>query len=169
MSIKIIDYMSELLPDVKMQDGKTFAWSPSERCITYNSETLDKPSGQWALLHEVSHALENHTQYKSDVELLNMEVTAWQRASELAENMGISIDQEHIQDCLDTYREWLYRRSRCPKCKMVSIQISSSEYRCHNCHDQWTVSPSRFCRPYRLEIKPTEKKRSPSKKAILFS
>lgn len=104
---------------------------------------------EWALLHEVSHALLGHQTYHTDVELLQLEVAAWARAEQLAADFDIHIEADHIQDCLDTYRDWLHGRSICPTCTTRSLQQSDHHYRCHNCHTSWRVSASRFCRPYR--------------------
>lgn len=104
----------------------------------------------WALLHETGHALLAHKSYKTDIELLKMEIAAWEKAHELGIQFAIKIDENHVQDCLDTYRDWLHARALCPSCGTRCLQHSSGhEYRCHNCHTSWKVTPSRFCRPYR--------------------
>jgi hypothetical protein len=117
----------------------------------------DDEQQRWALLHEAAHVLLGHTNYRLDVDLLLLEVAAWGKAKELAGELGVSIDENHIQDSLDTYRDWLHQRSACPRCSTVSLQVSSREYRCHNCLASWHVSTSRFCRPYRLGTKPSKK------------
>lgn len=104
----------------------------------------------WSLLHETGHALLGHTSYVADIELLKLEVAAWDRAKQLAKELGTSIDENHIQDCLDTYRDWLDKRSICPNCGTKSIQTDKgSKYRCFNCHTTWRVSNNRFGRAYR--------------------
>jgi hypothetical protein len=109
--------------------------------------------GTWSLLHETGHGLLVHADYQSDLELLHMEVAAWEKAKELGQAFGVQIDPNHIEDCLDTYRDWLHRRSTCPTCGSVSLQHNSTEYHCHNCNAMWQVSSSRFCRPYRQLIR----------------
>jgi replication factor C subunit 3/5 len=61
----------------------------------------------------------------------------------------INIDDDHIQNCLDTYRNWLHLRSTCPECGIRTLQTDKYTYRCHNCHTIWKVTSERFCRPYR--------------------
>jgi hypothetical protein len=146
----LIEIINRQLPDVVLVEGSAFYWSPKNRTITYKSDELTSESGRWALLHEAAHASLGHTTYGTDVELLLLEVAAWQEAQRLSQTIGITIDEEHIQDCLDTYRDWLHQRSTCPVCGIVSLQDSPRSYRCHNCHTSWLVSASRFCRPYRL-------------------
>jgi len=133
-----------------IRQSKIFYWSPEDRTVYYNRSKLNQEVGHWSLLHEAAHALLDHQTYHSDYDLLMLEVAAWERAQTLASELQLSIDPEHIQDCLDTYRDWLHERSTCPTCSTVSIQVNAQTYRCHNCQTSWLVSASRFCRPYRL-------------------
>jgi len=104
----------------------------------------------WSLLHETGHALLGHTTYKADFELLQLEVAAWEKAKEIAKVLEITINNDHIEDCLDTYRDWLHKRSVCPNCTTQCLQQDDlSHYRCYNCHTKWKVSTNRFCRAYR--------------------
>ncbi len=145
----MINELKKILPDIKFLPGERFAWSPGERQITYPKDQ-EHDNSQWALLHETGHAVLGHTNYKTDLELLKMEVAAWEKAKELAKDLGLKINEEHIQLCLDSYRDWLHRRSTCPSCATSSIQNDlSNTYQCFNCHARWQVSPSRFCRAYR--------------------
>lgn len=162
---KIINYIGSLLPKVRLEVGNSFSWSPGQQLITYKADSLNNLPGQWAILHEAAHALQNHSNYTTDFDLLNLEVAAWDKARNLAEDMDITIDEDHIQDCLDTYREWLHRRSTCPNCGVVCLQSSTRSYSCHNCYTNWTVSASRFCRPYRLRSTSSHRKRSRSNTA----
>lgn len=165
MKQQVIDYVAEVLPNISLEAGDAFYWSPNKQLITYNLAVMDKPLGQWALLHEASHAILKHLNYSSDVGLLKLEVQAWHNAKKIAKQLGIDIDENHIQDCLDTYRDWLYRRSSCPNCRIVCIQKTATVYSCHNCQTTWSVSASRFCRPYRLTVNQTKEKRSQPKTA----
>jgi hypothetical protein len=136
-------------PELSFRPGPAFYWSPETGEIFYR-ESADDDKARWALLHEVSHALLGHKNYHTDLELLQLEVAAWAHAERLAGEYDLRIDADHIQDCLDTYRDWLHGRSVCPTCTTRSLQQSDHKhYRCHNCHTSWRVSASRFCRPYR--------------------
>lgn len=146
----ILKRLATLAPQVHFKAGDVFFWSPAKQLITYRPEALAEPVGHWALLHELAHALLGHTHYRSDLELLLLEVAAWDKARALGRQLDLEIDDEHIQDCLDTYRDWLHQRSTCPTCGAVSLQQSSRQYRCFNCSTTWQVSASRFCRPYRM-------------------
>jgi hypothetical protein len=154
---KLLTNLRKTLPHVAFEPGEAFFWSPEHSKITYKQGAAEKPQDIWALLHEASHALLGHKNYQLDVELLLMEAAAWRKAREFAGTLGIDISEDHIQDCLDTYRDWLHQRATCPRCSTVSLQVSAREYRCHNCSASWSVSASRFWRPYRLRSKPIRK------------
>lgn len=135
-------------PTLSFQAGRVFCWSPKQQEIFYR-ENSSGDTSKWALLHELSHALLGHKTYNSDFELLCLEVAAWDKAKEIGAKYGQQIDPEHIQNCLDTYREWLHRRSTCPACGNGSFQQNATTYGCFNCHATWKVTAARFCRPYR--------------------
>lgn len=158
--------LSRRFPHLKFRTGKQFYWSPATQEVHYNPAT-DSTSQCWRLLHEVSHGLLGHQTYRSDLELLQLEVAAWEKASELAGELKMNIDENYIQDCLDTYRDWLDRRSACPYCTTRSTQEDSEHYRCFNCGSVWRVSGSRFCRTYRQVNRDTKK--SPTKRQAIFS
>lgn len=139
-------------PAITFQAGQKTSWSSETQAITFNQKT-PYPMRAWSLLHELAHCLLKHQSYLSDFELLKMEVEAWKRASELAGNYGLNIHQDHIDRCLNTYRDWLHQRSCCPYCNVRSIQISGGSYKCLNCRQTWHVSDNRLVRPYRRKNK----------------
>jgi hypothetical protein len=145
----LLDQLSTRFSGLSFVAGKQFCWSPETQEIFYKSGAGGEHAS-WSLLHETGHALLGHTSYHADFELVLLEVAAWGKARELATDLGVSIDEDHIQDCLDTYRDWLYKRSICPSCSTKSIQQNDfSHYRCFNCRTTWGVTASRFCRSYR--------------------
>lgn len=146
---QLIERLSKDYPKVKFISGESFSWSPSSSSVIYKDRVENPELGSWSLFHELAHALLGHTNYVSDVELLLLEANAWHKAKELAKKYSITIDDNHVQDCLDTYRDWLHKRSSCPVCASHSLQASSNLYECFNCGASWQVSPARFCRPYR--------------------
>lgn len=148
-SKSVLHALQGQFPNVHFYAGTMFRWSPQTNRVEYVNTLLSTDRGQWALIHEASHAVLGHTDYLSDFELLTMEVAAWEKAKELGKALGARINEDHIQNCLDTYRDWLHRRSTCPTCGSVSLQQDSKTYHCHNCLATWHVTAERFCRPYR--------------------
>lgn len=143
-----IELLAQDYPNFKFKPGKQDHWSPSSKTIIYNPKRPLKELQQ-SILHELSHALLEHRDYKSDFELLKLEAAAWHKAAEIAPNYGLTISEDHIQDCLDTYRDWLHNRSACPTCGTHSLQESPKLYRCLNCQTRWSVTNDRFARAYR--------------------
>jgi hypothetical protein len=140
-------------PNITFVEGAVFAWSPKHSLVKYVPRLLESDEGSWTLLHELGHGLLGHATYSTDFELVKMESQAWQKAKQLSAKYDISIDEDHVQDCLDTYRDWLHQRSTCPECTSNSLQTDSNTYKCSNCGQSWHVSNARFCRPYRQKIK----------------
>ena len=143
-------------PSLKFKSGQEFCWSYQKQTISYIAQNSNKQSASWALLHELSHALLGHQKYESDLELVTLESEAWAKAKKLATRYGISIDTDHIEDCMDSYRDWLHQRSSCPQCGTHSLQHESESYFCYNCNQTWRVTSSRFCRPYRKKHQSVE-------------
>jgi ribosomal protein L37AE/L43A len=139
-------------PDLAFIAGKQEHWSPKTNTITYNSNQSYKQLC-YGLLHELAHALLEHSNYGSDFELLKLERDAWELAEELGRKYGVRIDPNHIQNCLDTYRNWLHRRSACPTCNTHVLQRDPEFYHCYNCQTIWKVTSGRFVRPYRKMLK----------------
>ncbi len=154
---QLISDLRTRYPQLRFRSGEQFSWSPESGDIIYKADAKDDES-RWSLLHESGHALLRHQNYKADVELLRLEVEAWEQARQLGEALGIKIDEDHIQNCLDTYRDWLYKRSICPKCTTKCLQQGDFvPYRGFNCHTTWRVTTNRFCRAYR-STKPRQQK-----------
>jgi predicted RNA-binding Zn-ribbon protein involved in translation (DUF1610 family) len=138
-------------PQFKFIAGDQEHWSPNTNTITY-SEQESEEELRYGLLHELAHALLDHKTYQSDFELLKLESQAWALAAKIGKKYKIKLDDDHIQDCLDTYRDWLHRRSKCPTCGVHVLQTSTTSYKCFNCGTSWQVSHRRFSRAYRLKI-----------------
>ena len=149
-----VDRLRQDYPKLAFMAAPRASWSAHTNQVAYTNEEL--PLAIWALLHELGHALLGHNSYESDASLLRKEVAAWSKAKQLAQKYELHIDDEHIEQCLDTYREWLYKRSTCPTCGQHGVQTEHL-YNCLNCQDSWRVSRERFCRPYRLKKRSSNK------------
>lgn len=144
-----MDLLTKVRKDFKhieFEKSDNFSWSPDKKTVFYS---FDQINGEWSLLHELGHVLCGHNICTSDISLLIMEVQAWQKAQHIAEDYGLRIKPEHIEKCLDSYRDWLYKRSACPKCYQAGLEKTTGRYTCINCSNSWTVTSERFCRVYR--------------------
>ncbi|MBQ2695270.1 hypothetical protein IJG04_01375 [Candidatus Saccharibacteria bacterium] len=115
--------------DLRFRNGRKFAFRPPKTVILGPVE----PFSELLALHEVSHAILGHKTFRMDVERLRMESEAWDKARELAIEYGIEINEDLIEDELDTYRDWLHQRSRCPKCGLTRFQTQDTKYHCPQC------------------------------------
>lgn len=148
---KLINKITADFPGFQVVASPHAHWSPKNNTVGY-TENGNETDSAISLLHEIAHARLGHKSYKLDIELLIMEVEAWALAKKLAASYGINIERDTIEDCLDTYRDWVYRRSICPRCSCCGLQQNSRLYKCFNCSNEWRVSSSRFSRPYRLQV-----------------
>jgi len=137
----LVNKLEQDYPDLHFETELEFRWSPEKQTIFYDPSTSDTA----ALLHEVAHALLNHTGYTKDIHLIELERDAWEYAqNHLAPTYGISIDDPIIQNHLDTYRNWLHSRSTCPNCGSTGVQ-SKQGYKCLACETLWKVNDARSC------------------------
>lgn len=129
-------------PQFQFIAGDVFRWAPEEMAIYYIDNALDAPS----LLHELSHAILDHREFDRDIQLIAYEQAAWHYAREvLAPEYRIAISSDHIEDSLDTYRDWLHARSRCPQCGATGLQSKQRLYVCLVCQTKWQVNDARQC------------------------
>ncbi len=166
---QLLSRLASLVPKISWQNSDEFCWSPKNQTVHYIKAELSCEVGIWSLLHEAGHAQAKHKNYNSDIDLLMIEVEAWESARLLAAQLKITIDPDHIEDCLDTYRDWLHQRSTCPACGVVSLQEDIKHYSCYNCHTKWSVGLSRFCRSYRRMNSGNQKSRPSVKTETAFS
>lgn len=166
---RLVRILGSAFPQYTFTAAKQACWSPETQQIFYNTSTKSKVS-VYGLLHELGHALLGHKTYNTDIDLLQKEVAAWAKASAIARgfNVGIDIDETYAENCLETYRNWLYKRSTCPECGAHGIQNETRQYYCLNCKAEWNVSTSRFCRPYRGKAEKGQTKKSPEDNSWLF-
>ena len=115
-------------PSLRFVQGRKFAFRPPKTVVI--------PRDSFApllLLHEVGHALSHHQDFKTEVGRLKMEVEAWEKARELAAKYDVFIDEELIEQELDSYRDWLHQKSRCPSCGLTRFQTPDGVFHCPRC------------------------------------
>lgn len=117
-------------PEFTFKLSKKFSFKPP-RTIFYNDKDADIEP---LILHEVSHAILGHSDFKVDIERLKMENEAWEKAKELAVKYNVQMDEDLIQEKLDSYRDWLFNKSKCKKCGLTRYQTPDGKYHCPNCN-----------------------------------
>jgi len=145
----LIHKLKETYPEIAFVKAEQFSWSPSSRTVFYNP---DQSHATHLLLHELSHALLDHREYKRDIELIAMETAAWEEAKTYAETFNVRFSEDVIQDHLDTYRDWLHARSTCPQCSANGYQTEAFHYECPACSHKWRVNEARLCALRRYSV-----------------
>ncbi len=148
--VLLLNKLKKDFPAIQFKSGDDFLWSPSERTLYYGP--LDIKDSAALLLHELSHGLLGHNDYRHDITLVAMERSAWNRALELASEYGFTISEQMIEDHLDTYRDWLHARSTCPNCSANGHQVKQSTYHCLACGHKWRVNEARICALRRYDL-----------------
>ncbi|NTW61996.1 hypothetical protein HGB25_01120 [Candidatus Saccharibacteria bacterium] len=145
----LINRLKTDYPQFTFQESSEFLWDHDSNTIYFE----DKSNCEGFLLHELSHALLLHTDYERDVQLIAMESKAWDTAQKLADKYHVELSDDFIQSNLDTYRDWLHKRSTCPECQSTGLQTKSNTFRCLACNNQWTVNDAKTCALKRYKIK----------------
>lgn len=134
----LVDKLSKDYPHFVFTADTNSHWSPVHSTVFYNPA---EPNIDWILLHELSHACLDHAGYSRDIKLLQMERDAWNYAKQtLAPHYSITIDDDFIEDHLDTYRDWLHIKSTCPKCTLSGMEIAKHQYQCLSCSHHWNTN-----------------------------
>ena len=119
-------------PNLEFLAGERFLFHPPAT-IYYEVNSDDYLS----LLHELGHALIDKTDYNQDVELLQIESAAWDKAKELCAKYHLTFDESYAESCLDSYRDLLHYNSLCPKCGLNGYEDEHQTYHCPLCGASW--------------------------------
>lgn len=131
-------------PDISFEMGDVCRWAPNTSTVYYSE--LKSNEDLFRLLHELGHGVSDHLSFDQDIELLAMERQAWEQAARIAKKYEYTITDDHIETALDTYRDWLHARSRCPKCPGAGVQDkATSYYVCVLCLARWRANDARQC------------------------
>jgi hypothetical protein len=147
----IISQLKNKFPELSFESSDNFYWSPSDKKIYYDAKSDEIE----LLFHETGHALLGHANFDSDVRLVAMERDAWAKAQSIATDFDINISDDLVQENLDSYRDWLHKRSTCPDCKAVGLQIEKALFACPACNNNWRVNPAINCALRRYNKKRT--------------
>ncbi len=123
---KLIMQLKMDYPKIRFRLGKKFAFRPPRTIFFAEGQELE-------LLHELGHARLEHDFYTTDIERLRMERAAWEEARRLCDQYAVEYDQEFVEMALDSYRDWLHRRSQCSKCGLTRYQTRDGKYHCPSC------------------------------------
>lgn len=139
-------------PAIRFKPGEHFKWSSTEKIIYYDALEED---AETFLFHELAHAVLDHDDFKLDVELVRKEAKAWEYTASLSEKYGITSDKQKADEALESYRYWLFKRSKCPDCGANGLQTKNTHYKCLACGCNWSANDARICGLKRYKVKTT--------------
>lgn len=152
--INLINKLVSDHPEFKFYPSDGFRWSAKDKTIHFAPDKLRQNIYQLSLLHELAHGLLRHSEYNLDIELLKMETEAWDMATEkLAPRYSVKPDKEYTQNQLDSYRDWMHKRSLCPNCGVNGFQQSNLSYKCPSCQKTWRPNEAKFGQLQRRALK----------------
>lgn len=131
MENKLLERLERDYKGFRFVDGKKFTFRPPKTIVVGPEE----PNADLLLLHELGHAICGHKTFNMNVKRLKMEVEAWEKARELAKEYGVAVDEDFIEGELDTYRDWLHQKSRCPVCGLTRFETPDGVYHCPRCEN----------------------------------
>ena len=134
----------------KLNDS--YRWNPETRTINYAKRSVSEPKDASAFLHELSHGILEHQDFEYDVDLLRMEMQAWELAARLAAEHCIEFHKDYSQACLESYRVWIAERSTCPECDQTTLESAPQSHYCFNCSTSWKVSKQQMCQIQRRRL-----------------
>lgn len=129
MNSAFLDKIETDFPELCFKKGKKFAFRPPKTIVIGPEE----PNDSLLLLHELGHALCHHCDFNTNTKRLKMEREAWEKARELCPLYEVLYDEEVVEGELDSYRDWLDKKSRCPSCGLTRFQTSDGSYHCPRC------------------------------------
>ena len=133
VNTKFVQDLQRDFPDFVFKSSSRFRFHPP-KTIYYNLKTSQK-SFTLQLLHELGHALSGHTTFILYIDRLKMEREAWERAKTLCEKYSVAYDPDFVEASLDTYRDWLHKKSLCKACGLTRAQSPDGRYHCPHCEN----------------------------------
>ena len=129
-NIKLINTLESDYPHLTFKTGPKFAFKAPKTITT-------GPPHQFSALltlHELAHAILKHKNYSLDIQRLKMERDAWSYVqSTLCPQYSIPFDEDFAQNQLDTYRDWLHKKSLCKTHHVTRYQDPTGTYHCPLC------------------------------------
>lgn len=154
--VKLLEELQATFGRYHFEAALQFAWSPEKMTIFYVPQSLSRADGYYRLMHEIAHGELGHHSYQYDVELVRLEVAAWRLAQKLIRGHSLRIPRSTSNKHLETYRNWLHVRSRCPTCSSAGLQNKQLLYVCAHCQTRWRVPRTQLCQVQRhIQMQPS--------------
>ena len=133
----LIKKLAKDYPDLNITEGSRFQFTPPSTLFYAADTEYSGAEAKLLFLHELGHYLIGEDDYRTDIELLEIEARAWSKARELCAKYGINYDEDFAEDRLDSYRNYLHYASLCKNCQLAGYQDDAGTYHCPLCGATW--------------------------------
>jgi hypothetical protein len=133
----LIKAISNDYPDLIIRTGERFQFTPPNLLFYVEDSNYTPDEAKLLLLHELGHYLIEEYDYNSDIELLQIEAKAWDKARTLCKDYHLTYDEDFAEDRLDSYRNHLHYASLCKNCQLAGYQDNHGSYHCPLCGATW--------------------------------
>ena len=138
--LAFLNRLVSLCPNFTFRAGKKFKFRPQKTIYYIPPEVfeLETPKDSLEtfpllLCHELAHALLGHFSYSTDLERLKIESAAWEETKNLCKKFNLPFSEELAELELNTYRNWLEKKSICKICGMTRFETKNEGYLCPHC------------------------------------
>jgi hypothetical protein len=122
-----LELLFSLYPKINFEESDVFSWySPKNRicfvgCLKNCSNNDNPCSNFYKLAHELGHAILNHQDYKTKIELNRIELAAWEEAEKIVKSLNLkSIPEDVIDLAMNSYVNNA-NLDECPNCELSLI------------------------------------------------
>ena len=116
-------------PALTFRTGRTFSYRRG--AITINPSD---PAAHLLTLHELAHAILEHSSAPKTIDRLTHERDAWEYVKNtLAPRYKIAYNRHLAAAHLATYQDYLHKKSLCPKCRQPRLETKPDRWYCPYC------------------------------------
>ncbi|MBR3320251.1 hypothetical protein IKG20_03035 [Candidatus Saccharibacteria bacterium] len=116
-------------PKFSFLPGRKFLFRPPKTIYYLESNE----NFRFLLLHELSHAVLGHFTFEKSLERLQLERDAWEKTRELCKTYDVPFDESLAEEELDTYRDWVHKKTLCKTCGLTCLEVSPESLYCPFC------------------------------------
>ena len=133
----LISKLTKAHPDLEIKAGDRFQFTPPATLFYAEQTDYSDEEAKLLLLHELGHYLLGENDYRSDIELIEIEAKAWAEAKKLCAKYDVEYNEDFAEDRLDSYRNYLHEASLCKVCQLSGYQDDHGLYHCPLCGASW--------------------------------
>lgn len=139
-NLSFLNLIISSYPNFTFLSGKKFKFRPKKTIYYISPEIFEREIPKDSLetfplllCHELAHASLGHFSYSTNLERLKIESEAWEETKNLCKKFNLPFSEELAELELNTYRNWLEKKSLCKICGMTRFETKNEGYLCPRC------------------------------------